>query len=359
MNLFIDKYGSVLNDPIDKYGSVLDNPTENVKPIIFHKNELELLNRMAKDESIPHIIFYGPTGAGKKTLVKQFLQNLYNDESVHKLLDTPYKVYSGNNKATEVIIKQSNYHIIIEPNNNNFDKYLIQYVVKEYAKKIPLCIFTEEKPFKIVLINNIDNLSYYAQTSLRRTMEKYSSTCRFIMICRSLSSVIDPIRSRCFCFKIDSPSNLELTHLIMSVTYQEQMTLQLDELSKILNFGEGNIKQILWFLQMHKLGMKQTTLYDISIKTIFDKLLSNDLEEILSIRELIYKIMITNITGIQIMKDVLKKILKSKKVNETCKLNVAEYAAKYSHNLTRDRREMIHLEPFMISVMNIFNKYNK
>lgn len=144
----------------------------------------------------------------------------------------------------------------------------------------------------------------------------------------------------------------------MTVAYQEQIELDLDKLRKILNFAEGNIKQILWFLQMYKLGMKQTTLYDSSIKTIFDKLLSNNLEEILGIRVLIYNMMITNITGIQIMTGVLKKILKSKKVNETCKLNVAEFAAKYSHNLTRDRREIIHLEPFMISVMDIFRRFN-
>lgn len=341
MNLFIDKYGA-----------------DNLQVPTFHKTELELLNKMASDASIPHLIFYGPTGAGKKTLVKQFLENLYSDKSVHKLIDTPYKVYSGNNKANDVVIKQSNYHIIIEPNNNNFDKYLIQYVVKEYAKKLPLYVFTNKKPFKIVLINNVDNLSYYAQTSLRRTIEKYSSTCRFVMICKSLSSVIDPIRSRCFCFKINSPTVCELTELIMSVAYQEQITLTLLQFSKILNFSEGNIKQILWCLQMLKLGMKQTTLYDASIKMIFDKLISTDLEEVLEIREIIYKIMITNITGIRIMKDILKKILKSKKVNETCKLNICESAAKYSHNLTRCRREIIHIEPFIIDVMKVLHKYN-
>jgi len=340
-NLFIDKYGA-----------------ENKTVPVFHQNEIKLLNKMTEDVSIPHMIFYGPTSSGKKTLVKLFLENLYKDKSVNKLIDTPYKVYSGNNKANDVIIKQSNYHIIIEPNNNNFDKYLIQYVVKDYAKKLPLCVFTTHKPFKIVLINNIDYLSYYAQTSLRRTMEKFSSTCRFIMICKSLSGVIDPIRSRCYCFKIDSPSNNDLTNLICNIAYQEQINLTLAEYNKILNLSEGNIKKILWSLQMKKLGLTQTTSYDVSIKKIFDKLLSNDLEEILSIRILIYNIMITNITGIQIMRDVLKKILKSKKVNETCKLNVAEIAARYSHNLTRCRREIIHLEAFIVGVMDIFHKYN-
>jgi replication factor C subunit 3/5 len=166
------------------------------------------------------------------------------------------------------------------------------------------------------------------------------------MICKSLSNVIDPIRSRCFCFKINSPTNEELTNLILTVGYEEKISMELDD-----------FKKILWGLQMKKLDMKQTTLYETSIKDIFEKMLTKDLEEILAIRILIYNIMITNITGIQIMRDILKKILRSPKVNETCKLNVAEIAAKYSYNLTRCRREIIHLEAFIIGVMNVFNKY--
>jgi hypothetical protein len=54
----------------------------------------------------------------------------------------------------------------------------------------------------------------------------------------------------------------------------------------------------------------------------------------------------------------LKKILMSDKVNEKCKLNVAEMGAKYSHNLTRCRREIIHLEAFIVGVMNVFHTYN-
>lgn len=342
MNLYIDKYGS---------------HNKSIEP--FHKQELQVLKEMTADSSVPHLIFYGPAGAGKKTLVKIFLENLYNDESVHKLIDTPYKVYSGNNKPNEVIIKQSNYHIIIEPNNNNFDKYLIQYVVKDYAKKLPLCVFTTEKPFKIVLINNIDNLSYYAQTSLRRTMEKYSSTCRFIMICKSLSSVIDPIRSRCFCFKVDSPSINDFTNLMVKVSYQEQIELSAQDINKILALSDGNIKRVLWALHMKKLGLNPTNSYHSSIKMIFDKLLENDLEEILTIRILIYNMMITNFTGIEIMRDILKKILKSDKVTEQCKLNCAEAGAKYSVRLTRCRREIIHLEAFIVAIMNVFNLHNR
>ena len=158
---------------------------------------------------------------GKKTLLKQFMEKVY-DSHVNNLIDSPYKVTGSGNSTTDVIIKQSNYHIVIEPNNNNFDRYLIQDVVKEYAKKVPLQVITSKKNFKMVLINNIDNLSFYAQTSLRRTMEKFSGNCRFIMWCRSLSKVIDPLRSRCYCFRIESVSEEDLLELLIYVCFKEK-----------------------------------------------------------------------------------------------------------------------------------------
>ena len=107
----------------------------------IHNDILKKLKIMSKDESIPHIIFYGPSGCGKKTTINLFLEMLYNKD-VHQLAECTYNVIgSGNSKKSE-LIKQSNYHIVIDPKNNNFDKYLIQDVVKEYAKRIPLNVFT-------------------------------------------------------------------------------------------------------------------------------------------------------------------------------------------------------------------------
>jgi replication factor C subunit 3/5 len=57
------------------------------------------------------------------------------DDSIYKLDDSKYTIMSSGNNESEVVIKQSDHHIIIEPNNTNFDRYLIQEIVKEYAKK--------------------------------------------------------------------------------------------------------------------------------------------------------------------------------------------------------------------------------
>lgn len=221
---------------VDKYAPKTINDLE------FHKKEIKLLQKMSQDHSIPHIIFCGPDGSGKKTLISLFMEMLYDSE-VNKLCDSVYKVTGSGNSTTDVVIKQSNYHIIIEPNNNNFDRYLIQDVVKEYAKKIPLSVLTSNKTFKTVLINNIDNLSYYAQTSLRRTMEKYSGTCRFIMQCKSLSRVIDPIRSRCYCFKIDAPSDDDIFGVIANIGYKESISLTLKDYDELIKLSNGNVKR--------------------------------------------------------------------------------------------------------------------
>lgn len=337
---------------VDKYAP------NDVNEVFFHKKELNTLKKMSEDDSIPHIIFYGSEGSGKKTLIRLFLEMIY-DKQVHKLNDTLYMVTGSGNSSNEVIIKQSNYHIVIEPNNNNFDRYLIQDVVKEYAKKVPLNQFIKSnKSFKTVLINNVDNLPYYAQTSLRRTMEKFSKTCRFIMWCRSLSKVIDPIRSRCYCFRINSPSDDEMLEMIAKISYKENIKLNLKDYAKIINRSNGNIKKLLWMLELKKFGLSYITSYDEMINTIINNLITCNVQDIFIIRNYSYNIMITNISGSQIIKDIINKLFENKNINDSCKLNIVEIAAKFEHNLIRGRREINHLEAFIAGIMFVLIEYN-
>jgi replication factor C subunit 3/5 len=277
------------------------------------------------------------------------------DADVLKTNDSTYKVSGSGNSLTEVIIKQSNYHIIIEPNGNNFDRYLVQDVVKEYAKKVPLNIFGKKKSFKVVLINNVDNLSYYAQTSLRRTMEKFSGNCRFIMWCKSLSRVIDPIRSRCYCFRVRAPKQEEMFELLLRTATTEKIKLKLRNYCEIIGLANGSIKKLLWYLQMKKYKIPYETSYDKVIKNITELILTCSIIKANDIRNQIYNIMITNISGTKIMKDIVKTIFQSKIVNEKGKLNLAEVAAKYEHNLITGRREIIHLEAFIFGIMTVLS----
>lgn len=348
---------------VDKYAP------QTVKDAKFHLDLLNRLEHMSKNESIPHMLLCGPDGCGKKTIIKLLLEMLF-DKDVHKVEDSVYTVIGSGNKITPVTVKQSNYHIVIEPNNNNFDRYLIQDIVKEYAKKMPMSIFKTKKIFKIVLINNVDNLSYYAQTSLRRTMEKYSSTCRFIMWCTCTSRVIEPLISRCVFFTINSPSDPELFSYIYEISIKENMKLNVEDFTYILNCARGNIKEALWLLELYKFGYNKQNIYYNRIDLVIRIIISHNIEQInennklkkgnkLYIRDLLYNIMITNISGTRILRDILNKLCDNPDIPDECKYEIINNIAYYEHNLIRGRRNIIHLESPIIKIMKLLYDYTK
>jgi replication factor C subunit 3/5 len=336
----------------------LDNLKSNeiIDKSYFHKDLLQMLYIMSRDESVPHIIFYGPEGSGKKIIIKLFLEMLYDSE-VNNISNTEYTVIGSGNKPNKIMVQQSNYHIVIEPNNNNFDRYLIQDIVKEYARKVPLNVFKSKRVFKTVLINSIDNMSYYAQTSLRRTMEKYSGTCRFIMWCHTLSRVIDPLKSRCICLKVPSPSDNEMFRYTNQIATNENINLTLTDMRDIIKEANGNIKKVLWFLQLIKVGYTKKTIYETKIEEVVDIILKMDLSLIKDIRGILYNIMITNIDGSRIMIDLVEAICRSSSVPDRAKYFIRESAARIEHNLIRGRREIIHLDSFVISVIKILSEH--
>lgn len=335
----------------------------------FHNNLLERLKNMSQNESIPHILLYGPNGSGKKTIIKLLLEMLY-DPAVHNTEDTVYKVYGSNNKGTDVVVKQSDYHIVIEPNNNNFDRYLIQDIIKQYAKNMSLGVFKTKKIFRTVLINNVDNLSYYAQTSLRRTMEKYSSTCRFIMWCTCSTRVIKPLISRCIYITLNAPSDFQMVNYLSEIACMEKIKITLDQMNKIVCESMGNIKEALWQLELLKFGYYDRNIYYHTIDVLTKIIISHRLDQIniilkdkndnkLFVRDLLYNIMITNIPGSKILKDIINKLCDNDDIPEECLYKAINVVAKFEHNIIRSRRMIMHIEAPIIEIMKIFYEYEK
>jgi len=335
---------------IDKY-----RPTD-VKQVFFHKKLLELLKNMSSDSAIPHIIFYGSHGVGKKTIINLFLQMLF-DETVHKTKLVEYQINGSGNKITPEKIKQSNYHIVIDPKNNNSDRYLIHDIVKEYAKIKPFNIFKTNRNFKVVLINNLDNLTYYAQTSLRRTMEVYNKNCRFIMWCHSLSKVIKPLQSRCICIRIPSPTDSEMFRYAIRISCKEQNPLELEEYQEIVKNANGNIKELLWDLEFRKYyGHGSKSDYISSIHEIIRLILEKKIPNIKKIELIIYNLMITNIDATDIMRDIVDNICHSEKFNDDVKQKIMFECAEVEYRMAKGRRQIIHFRNLISSVLLIMCK---
>lgn len=364
----VDKYiPSDINDlitPHDKYMKQLELKTPNSfnnkwismppNKCFFHKEIMERLVEISKDDELPHIIFYGNPGTGKKTLVNLFLEVVF-DKSIYKLDDSKYSVTSSGNVETEVIVKQSDYHIIIEPNNNNHDRYLIQYIVKEYAKRFPLCIYEKSRSFKMVQINHLDNLSYYAQTSLRRTIEKYSKTCRFIMWCHSLSKVIEPLRSRCLCIHVPTQSDDQLITWAHHINLMSNIKIPWNLLDQIISSSGGDIKNILWKMDLYKhCGRIKNNYYqmlDAIINEIFGE------QRVWILRSCVYDMMISNVSTNVIIKDILNVILSKVSMYPVrAIMEILDVTCKYEYRLSKGRRHIIHIETFLEKIIQILKK---
>ena len=183
--------------------------------LTFHKDKIKYLYDLGHDNEIPNLLFYGNSGCGKHTLVNLLLYYIFGKDIFNTEIHT-YDVNTNNNSTTTINIKQSKYHMIFYPHNNNFDKSMIQNIIKIYITFNNFYDWLHKK-IKFVIINNVDELNILAQQSLRRTMEDYSNNCRFIFICKTIGTIIEPLKSRCVAYRIENPTNEEMMSCALNI----------------------------------------------------------------------------------------------------------------------------------------------
>ena len=374
-------------DSFDAHNYIYNNIDSIIK---LPKNELiKIINDLEysvwRYSNFQHLIVYGPTESCKEYLVNKLLKQIYGDKNI-ELKDVEYIVSGYSNTKTKIIIKQSKYHIIIEPNSNGFDKYLIQEIIQNYAKSELLNIIKYRKLFKIVIINKIDNLSYYAQASLRRTMEKYSNTCKFILISDQLSKIIEPIRSRCLMIRIPLPNKLQILESILYICYNEKIKISNKKIFEIVNKSNNKINHAIWLLEMYKYNIEYNINWEIIIDNIVNIILNFNKSDLLinnnnnnelicyknnkykllynsikKIREYFYILFITNISTQLIIRKIMIKLLENiKNINDLkLKYNIINITSIFEQRLSLGTRHIIHIEAYIIRLIYLFENNDK
>lgn len=172
----------------------------------YHDQTTKRLKALVEHRSIPHLFVYGPSGAGKRTRIMALLREIYGNGALKLKLDkrtfeTPTK------RSVEVNMISSNYHIELCPADAGLnDRFVVQEVIKEIASSKSVTSSKQQVDFKIVILTEVDRLSKQAQAALRRTMEKYTQTCRLVLVCNSAAKVMEPVRSRCLGIRVPAPS---------------------------------------------------------------------------------------------------------------------------------------------------------
>jgi replication factor C subunit 3/5 len=350
------------NEIYQNINTIKNKTDEEFKNII---NNIEYGNWQYSN--FQHLIVYGSNGCGKNFIVKKLLEKIYGKKAV-EVNDVEYTINGYSNTKTKVTIKQSKYHILLEPKKNGFDKYLIQEIIQDYAKTDILNILKYKKLFKVVVIDKIDNLSYYAQASLRRTMEKYANTCKFIFICDQLSKVIEPLKSRCLLVRIPLPTNDMLINIMLNISHKENIKLELKDYKEIIKKSNNNINILLWLLEFKKHGCD----YDETWIYLIDKIINLIIDKknyttksinslIIKIREYFYILFITNIDFQLIIKNIMLKLIDTFD-NIKIKYYIIEITSIFEKRLNQGTRYIIHLEAYVLRLIKLFlncSDYNK
>ncbi|KAF3598134.1 hypothetical protein DY000_02025923 [Brassica cretica] len=206
---------------VDKYRP------KSLDKVIVHEDIAQNLKKLVTEQDCPHLLFYGPSGSGKKTLIMALLKQIYGASAEKvKVENRAWKVDAGSRTIDlELTTLSSTNHVELTPSDAGFqDRYIVQEMIKEMAKNRPIDT-KGKKGYKVLVLNEVDKLSREAQHSLRRTMEKYSSSCRLILCCNSSSKVTEAIKSRCLNVRINAPSQEEIVKVLEFVAKKESLQL--------------------------------------------------------------------------------------------------------------------------------------
>ena len=187
--------------------------------MVDQKEIVERLKSFVKSRNVPHCIFAGPPGTGKTTAALCLARDLYGDAYREHLMELNASDERGIN------------------------------VVRETVKTFARVRSIGEIPFKIMILDEADNMTSDAQQALRRTMERYTETCRFIMCANYSGKIIEPIQSRCAPFRFTFLPREEQDKYLKHIAENENLKLLKDGLDAIFEVCGGDLRRAINTLQ--------------------------------------------------------------------------------------------------------------
>ena len=199
---------------VEKYRPMKLSEVVNQKDII---GSIEAL--LKNPAEMPHLLFSGSAGVGKTTTALCIARQVLGEYLKDNLLELNASDERGINMVREKVKKFSNYAAFADI------------------------------PFKIIILDEADEMTSDAQTALRRTIEDASKICRFILVANNISKIIDPIQSRCAVFKFTTIPEKEVISHLKKIAKDEKIKADEKGLQTICDYAEGDLRHSINILQ--------------------------------------------------------------------------------------------------------------
>ena len=305
--------------------------TEKYRPSNFsevygQKAIVEKVKAFVEKGNMPHLLFAGPAGIGKTTLSLVIAKELFGDNWRNNFLETN----ASDERGIDVIRNK----------------------VKDFART--KAIGTEFP--KIVYLDECDSLTKEAQQALRRTMESYSGTARFILSCNYPSKIIDPIQSRCAVFKFKPLNKEDIMDLMKYISEKESINLDDAARTALFDVSGGDVRRAINTLHSSS-AMNKTvsadTIYEISnfakpkeVDTVLMMALDGAFEKA---KNKLLDIMLNNgLSGLDMIKQIQAEVSKLD-IDGKTKMQMIEKCGEIEFRMVEGSDEFVQLEALLAS----------
>ncbi|MBI4451484.1 replication factor C small subunit [Candidatus Woesearchaeota archaeon] len=193
--------------------------TEKYRPKAFkdvhgQHDVVKRVEAFVRKKNMPHLLFSGPPGVGKTTLSLVICRELFGEHWRQNLLE----LNASDERGIDVV----------------------RNTVKDFARTKAI----GNVPWKIIYLDECDALTKDAQHALRRTMETYTQTARFILSCNYSSKIIDPIQSRCAVFRFKPLPKEAMMDIVQKLADAEKLTLAAGAADALITIAEGDCRKL-------------------------------------------------------------------------------------------------------------------
>lgn len=296
-----------------------------LKEVIGQQHIVPRLQKMVETKSITHCLFAGPAGCGKTTAALCIANELFSDQW------------------------RSNFLELNASDERGIDTIRVK--VKDFARTMPI-----GGSFKIVYLDEADALTKDAQHALRRTMEVYSSICRFILACNYSGKIIPPIQSRTAVFRFSALNEEDVVKYLKHVSKSENLHADSDVFPLIFGLSQGDLRKAINILQTASTAGKVTrdAVYSVTskmepaqVRKMLETALDGKFREART--QLLSLLFEKGISGEDIVKDVHSQIV-SMDIDDRKKLAIIERVGEYEFRMTEGSNPQIQLEALLAQI---------
>jgi replication factor C small subunit len=280
------------------------------------------LEALIKDPTdMPHLMFSGSAGVGKTTVALCISRQILGEYAKNYTLEL-----------------------------NASDERGIG-MVREKVKKFSRFAGMDEVPFKIIILDEADEMTSDAQTALRRIIEDTAKICRFIFIANNISKIIDPIQSRCATFKFTSIPEEDVIGRLEEIAKKEKVKADKKGLKAIYDYSEGDLR--------HAINLMQATaslggITEENVKASAGLTKTSDVDAVLKIAlsGMIELIKVYGMSESDFLKYINSAVFKSKHDKLT---DILEIIAKYDYRILVGANSEIQLSAMLAELARIEN----